>query len=558
MRRATRLILLGLTLATGCGPSSNGSDAGPGDAGPGGVGGVSADGSTGSGGAGTGGGGSAGTGGTAGAGGADGGTAAIAMPIVRTLAFHEITRLTTNPTRNAVLAGNASRVVYPVAPGTGDPAMPNRIFVVDADGNNLREVDSYKTKCFCGSWVDISADGQTVVSTEEVQVRVAGADGSKKGALEFDSNEIWNIDISADGGTVFFLQRRNNRITGGMEVERGVWAMNADGTNHRQIIGATSVAPVLGTTADKVFPFAGCGKSLEASGDGRRVVAALQVEGGQYVIAIESGSARKLLGPVQAVDAIAISGDGNTVAAYNSLLGGTTELVVMGFDGNGKRTLSTVSQGSCNTPLALSNDGSQLLTGSLGILYPTAGGDPTTLIFARNAGELGGTVAFPCCDANPLMSMANDGRRFAFLSPDLNAIRQIATLELGPAGLGMAPVITMPAVSSSRIVRGGDGSVVTARVGLAGGSLVQAGMSLFFQGRPDDAGSFVSHERVLRDDGMNGDATAGDGTFTTIPGLTATAGATPGPRIGRVRIETKGADGKRHATAVDFTGLEVQ
>jgi hypothetical protein len=548
MRRAPGLLLL--TLATACGPSSNGSDGGPtGGTGPGGTGGSAADAGTG---------GAAGAGGSAGAGGVDGGTAAIPVSVVRTLAFHEITRLTTSPTRNAVLAGNGSRVVYPVAPGTQDPATPNRIFVVDADGNNLREVDSYKTKCFCGSWVDISADGQTVVSTEEVQVRVAGADGSKKGALEFDSNEIWNIDVSADGSTVFFLQRRNNHVTGGMEVERGVWAMNADGSNHRQIVGATSLAPVLGTTADKIFPFAGCGKSLEVSGDGRRVVAVAQLEAGQFVIGVESGSARKLLGPVQFVDAIAISGDGNTVAAYNTLTDGTTELVVLGFDGGNRRTLTTANQGGCNTPLTLSNDGSQLLTGSFGILYPTAGGDPTTLLFARNPGELGGTLAFPCCDVNPAMSMAGDGRRFAFLSPDLNALRQIATLELGPASLGMAPTITMPAVSSSRIVRGGAGSVVTAQVGLAGGTLFQAGMSLFFQGRPDDAGSFVSHERVLRDDGMNGDATAGDGTYTSVPALTASAGATAGPRVGRVRIETKGADGKRHAAAVDFGGLEVQ
>ena len=58
--------------------------------------------------------------------------------------------------------------------------------------------------------------------------------------------------------------------------------------------------------------------------------------------------------------------------------------------------------------------------------------------------------------------MTGDWRRFGFLSPDLQAIRQIATLDLGPASLGMAPVISLPAVSSNRIVRDGAGSVVGA------------------------------------------------------------------------------------------------
>ena len=48
---------------------------------------------------------------------------------------------------------------WAIAPGAGDPANPNKIFVVNADGTGLREVDSYSTAgdCFCGSMIGLPA-----------------------------------------------------------------------------------------------------------------------------------------------------------------------------------------------------------------------------------------------------------------------------------------------------------------------------------------------------------------------------------------------------------------
>src|SRR5436305_2037196 len=63
--------------------------------------------------------------------------------IVRTMVYHEFTSLTTPFSDNPVLSADGSRAAFTVAPGTGDPATPNRIYVVNTDGTGLREVDAY-------------------------------------------------------------------------------------------------------------------------------------------------------------------------------------------------------------------------------------------------------------------------------------------------------------------------------------------------------------------------------------------------------------------------------
>ena len=108
-----------------------------------------------------------------------------------------------------VLSSDGSRAVFAVAPGTGDPAKPNRIYVVNADGTGLREVDAYQTLCYCGSIVDISANGSRVLSSDAVQLRIAATDGGGgRTLLTLNSNELAAIRISGDGNRVFFSLRR--------------------------------------------------------------------------------------------------------------------------------------------------------------------------------------------------------------------------------------------------------------------------------------------------------------------------------------------------------------
>ena len=89
--------------------------------------------------------------------------------IVRTLAYHEITLFASRvfvTGSDLILSASGNRAAYSYAPGTQDPNTPNRIFVINADGSDQREIDFYTTLCFCGSDVDISADGSKVISSE--------------------------------------------------------------------------------------------------------------------------------------------------------------------------------------------------------------------------------------------------------------------------------------------------------------------------------------------------------------------------------------------------------
>jgi hypothetical protein len=53
-----------------------------------------------------------------------------------------------------VLSADGQVAAFADAPGSDDPATPNRIYRIAADGSGLAEVDSYTPKCYCGAWVD--------------------------------------------------------------------------------------------------------------------------------------------------------------------------------------------------------------------------------------------------------------------------------------------------------------------------------------------------------------------------------------------------------------------
>ena len=484
---------------------------------------------------------------------ADAGPAPGDGSIVRTLVYHQVSTFTASPNRPSAIAENGSHIVYTIAPGTGDEATPNRIFVIDPDGSGNQEVDSYKTGCFCESKVAISDDGTTVVSTDATQVHVVGSDATTMGTLNFDSNEVSDIAISGDGGAVFMVQRRNNNITGGAPVERGVWTADANGGNHEQLVGPSAIATLVGATADQVFPFAGCGKSLEVSADATRLVFAVEVGGmGQFAMTFDGGGVHALHGPVQFVNQVSISSDGSTVAVSTTDQG-ETEVLVMGFDGGGKRTVTTQSQGSCFSPLTLSDDGSRLLSGDTALLFDTAGGDPV-LLYQLTGGD-GEAQGGPWHEGTGLFAMTGDAERFVYWNWDAANVMQLGLLELDPDDLGGAPAISNPRFSESSIPRDRSvGSKVSCEI--ADASLVRAGTAVLLHGVEDTAGSWLSREPVMRDDGMGSDQTADDGVFTSDP-ITSGEGGEVGPRLIRIKAESKTGD-KRHATAIDVSGFEVE
>lgn len=76
------------------------------------------------------------------------------------------------------------------------------------------------------------------------------------------------------------------------------------------------MSALLGTTPDKVFPFATNGWSLDVSADGSRVVFGVAAPGGERILSANAdGSGLKpLIGPVDFVVHAALSGDGTKVA----------------------------------------------------------------------------------------------------------------------------------------------------------------------------------------------------------------------------------------------------
>src|SRR6478736_3044835 len=164
--------------------------------------------------------------------------------------YHQITNLPeeTGSLGFPVLSGDGSTAVFTQAPGTGDPATPNRIFTINADGSGQTEVDSYVSLCYCGSTADISNDGSAVVSTDSVQVRIADAGGARE-LIALGSNEITAAVISGNGQTVYFLVRRDTVTRdNALPIPRGIWAIDASGGNLRQIIDANDIAASLGIT----------------------------------------------------------------------------------------------------------------------------------------------------------------------------------------------------------------------------------------------------------------------------------------------------------------------
>jgi hypothetical protein len=485
---------------------------------------------------------------------------------VRTLVYHEITSLTTPFSDNPVLSADGARAAFAVAPGTGDPATPNRIFVVNADGTGLREVDAYKTLCFCGSDLDISADGSRVISSDAVQLRIANADGSgARPLVTLDSNEIWWSDITGDGSKVFFELGRDTSIRGtnpSVRMERGIWAINADGSGLRQVVGPSQVAGLLGISADKVFPFRTNGRqSLEASADGSRLVFSTAADGERIFGANSDGSGlHQLVGPVDFVSHVGISADGTKVL-YDAIpppcCSTPNEAGVINFDGSGRRALASPSRylpfgfPSSRERLQLTADGSRLLLGSTGVLYDTATGAPLQL--ATVGGGYSSDPAPLVYDGMGAATMNDKATRFLYITNGgTTGFRQLAKLDLNPASLGDAPSVTGAVVDPGFVLsQGRSGATVQAQVSGSQPLVRVSGVALR-NGLVDPN----MPQPVLLDDGRNGDLTAGDNRFQG--NLYTDCCAEAGPRTVRIKAEVRGSAGRRHATAVDIGPFEVR
>jgi dipeptidyl aminopeptidase/acylaminoacyl peptidase len=303
-----------------------------------------------------------------------------APQILRTLVHHQITSFQQDLALSApVLSGNGNRIAFTDGPGTGSADKPNRIYAINADGTDQKEIDSYTSRCFCGSYVDISDDGSKVVSTDSVQLRIANADGSgAKSLVVLDSNEINDMKISGDGTKVFFRIYRNNGYLGPngtdarTDIENGIWVVNADGTGLRQLVGRVQLAAVQGVQPGDlgfwatIHPFT----SLDVSTDGSRIVFGTfnRAESGGYGqsvygVNLDGTGLRQLLDRQGWVWNVALSADGSKVGYNASPVGvdsSLNEVGIMNFDGSERKPLFTKTDTSA---LQVSADGSKLFVG---------------------------------------------------------------------------------------------------------------------------------------------------------------------------------------------------
>lgn len=491
---------------------------------------------------------------------------------VRTLAYHQLTAwsaaVNDRGEEAPILSDDGQRIAFTRAPGSMDPANPNRIFVMNADGSGEREVDAYPALCGCGSQIDISGDGARVVSSDGVQLRIADvAAGAGRELIALDSGEINAIRITADGSRVFFRIYRDTslRNASGQSIERGIWAVNADGSGLRQLVGPSQIAPLLGVAPADVSLF-GAGFGLDVSANGGQVVFGMLIAPeagglGQGLFAVngDGSGLRQLLGRVGNVLGGAISGDGGTVAYVVSDLGtGLQRAGVMGFSGGAQRTLTDstkVHPGTgANLPsgerIQLNQDGSRLLLGSTGLLYDTRDGR----VLALGVGAPGYTT-----DPTPLVgdgliraTMDATATRVVYLFQPYPEPYQVARLDLNPADLGGAPAITDASVTPDVILTaGGSTATVSARVS-ATGSLLRVSSRVLREGLPD---ANVPTGPLLDDGAAGGDVAANDGLFTS--GIATDCCAVVGERVLRIKAEAQATDGLRHATAVDVASFAV-
>ena len=485
-----------------------------------------------------------------------------------TLVYHQITNLGEDNLTGVgfpVLSADGTTAVFSDAPGTGDDINPNRIFTVNADGTGLTEVDAYKTSCYCGALVDISSDGSVVVSSESVQIRVATG-GSARELLFLNSGELGPLRLTADGATVYFLIRRDvGTLDGQNRLTKGVWAIDTDGENLRQIVSYADVGEVAGIPDVDVANaccFYGDGVPLDVSDDAGRVSFGSYGIDGEYVYAADGdgGDLHQVAGPFSNVKNVALSGDGSMIAYDVVLVDGTQETGVVDYAGGDTHVMATATYSSFDDRLYLTPDGSQLLVSPASLLIDTATGDRRQLA-ALTPGAPGHTAVL--ADGMARASMNDDATRFLYVMSHIrcadctNQHEQLAVLHIGPDETGLAPQLLETALEPNELTIGTDDRVTATAEVAYDGELVAVGVIALRNGISDIN---VARSAVLVDDGTLGDTRSNDDVFTNnaLAYLAVVAREDDtGPRTMRFQAEIIGPDGLHHAIAVDGATLTV-
>lgn len=477
--------------------------------------------------------------------------AAAPLTITRTMVYRQLTSQSSNVSVRGqpVLSDSGIRAAF----AGGDPT---RVFLLDADANNLAEVDAYPN--VVDLQLDLTFFGGTVVSSDGRRIRLASAGNAARELLTLAAPEIGGLQISGGGSYILFLIRHDTTLQGkSTTMPRGLYRLTTDSASVQSVVNAGQVATTFGIAPGDVLGFELSGPALDFAGDTSRVVFGTTNRAiGQVLLGANAdGTGLHAIltpAPPTPIECVAISSDGSQVAYC---VGGSSPSVgVIRFDATSPRTLWTPQAGmafpASGDGLTLSSEGSLLLAGGTGLLLNTDGSGVVQLsvsgrrLTADPPSLINGTL--PSGTMNPRAS------RFLYLYADANSVDQLALLELDPASFNSAPEFSAATVSPEYVLQDAGSSATVSAGLLAPAGVYRVSLAGLRSGLDD---AYLGH-LILHDDGRNGDATAGDWTFSDN-GLTAGSGAAVGPRSLRIQAEGKGADGRQHATAVELAPFFV-
>lgn len=474
-------------------------------------------------------------------------------PVSWTFVYDQITSFTTAVDTGGegapILSNNGQRIAFGRAYYLNNDNLEH-ILAINFDGSGQTDVDSYPNFCGCIPTLRISADASKIVSSDSVQLRVANGNGSGATPLiALNSNEIGAIAISGDGTKVFFRIYRDTTLRGtNTPIQRGIWVIDANGSNLRQVVSPAQMVS-LGVPATDFFgSLAG---TLDASGDGGRIVFAAFYGSGQGLFAVNlNGSGlHDLLGQAGYVYHGGISSDGAKVF-YNITSSDQSyrQIGVLNFDGSDEfplvdsRTAGNLLFPDSADRMQISNDGRRLLLGGANraALVDTLTTELVQLaITTPPQGDLQGLLSGTLYQ----VTMNGDATRYAYVAFPPNQTNQLATMRVNPASLGVAPSITNPIVTPSYVLTMNHSTTkVSAKVD-APDPLLTVGDTVLFNGQ-DDAN--VDHKVMPN---------AGADLYSTS--ISTNCCAIVGPHAVRVQAGTRSANNRLHATAVEFSPLVV-
>ena len=483
--------------------------------------------------------------------------------------YHELTQRPDESPKidSLVLSGDGRRAIWAESPM--DPKVSNRVFALDVDGGQPRGIDAYAPICQCRTQVDVSDDGNTVVSTEGVRIRIlsGGATfGRKREVLRLANDVIRALRISGDGRIIVFVVLRDTSISEpdprkrGAPIPRGIWAVSAEGGEPLQLAGIREVAAVAGVPVAELESYPDFGHdtwthayALDVSDDGRRIIFGARAgTAGQGVFSITEGTLlTKLVGPVEDVYQVAVSGDGQTVAFATtgqrglnvSVSAGGTLKTVPNFDFDFDFDLRFYDR------LQLNRDGTKLLGKEQldSVLVDVATLAKHQLIpSAITEGHLftGGTASYA--------TMNTAGTRVLYLANPHR--KNLVVIDLGATDLVGAPLVRGLHVDPDTIpVDGSKSASVSAEISWDG-TLLPVWLEILLEGELDRSisgktyvGMTELQDTVDPDPGRLQGIFAADLTHDTREREKTILG----PRNLRLIIESRAADGRHHGTVFD-------